>query len=132
MDKLKEIFKIQKKFTEHFFRQKFDLSLDEIKDSKELKIKWNKEYILSLIVEATEILNEIDWKMHRTKHVDSDDEKILEESIDMLKYLLGLFIINGFTVDDIYNMFMKKSEIVEKRFEKESKSESTAKSSINN
>ena len=131
MDKLKEIFKIQKKFTEHFFRQKFDLSLDEIRDSKELKIKWNKEYILSLIVEATEILNEIDWKMHRTKHVDSDDEKILEESIDMLKYLLGLFIINGFTVDDIYNMFMKKSEIVEKRFEKESKSESTAKSSIN-
>ena len=119
MDKLKEIFKIQKKFTEHFFRQKFDLGLDEIRDSKELKIKWNKEYILSLIVEATEILNEIDWKMHRTKHVDSDDEKILEESIDMLKYLLGLFIINGFTVDDVYNMFMKKSEIVEKRFKKE-------------
>ena len=119
MDKLKEIFKIQKKFTEHYFRQKFDLSLDEIKNSKELKIKWNKEYILSLIVEATEILNEIDWKMHRTKHVDSDDEKILEESIDMLKYLLGLFIINGFTVDDVYGMFMKKSEIVEKRFKKE-------------
>ena len=37
MDKLKEIFKIQKKFTKHFFRQKFDLSLDEIKNSKELK-----------------------------------------------------------------------------------------------
>ena len=98
LNKLKKIYNIQKKFTEHFFRQKFNLSLDEIKDSKELKIRWNKEYILSLIVEATEILNEIDWKMHRTKHVDSDNEKILEESIDMLKYLLGLFIINGFSI----------------------------------
>ena len=119
INKLKKIYKIQKKFTEHFFKKKFNLSINEIKNSKELKIKWNKEYILSLIVEATEILNEIDWKMHRTTHVDSDDEKILEESVDMLKYLLGLFIINGFTVDDVYSMFIKKSEIVENRFKKE-------------
>ena len=47
------------------------------------------------------------------------DEKILEESVDMLKYLLGLFIINGFTVDDVYSMFIKNSEIVENRFKKE-------------
>lgn len=118
MDKLEEIFKIQKKFTEHFFKEKVGIEVDTIKDNKFEKIKWNKEYILALIVEATEILNEVDWKMHKSTNQTEDNNKILEESIDVMKFLFGLMIINGFSLNQIYNKFKEKSDIVEKRFKK--------------
>jgi len=33
----------------------------------------------------------------------------------VMKFLLGLMIVNGFSLDDIYNMFKTKSQVVEKR-----------------
>ena len=42
-------------------------------------------------------------------------ERLLEESIDVMKFLLGLMIVNGFSLDDIYSMFKQKSKVVEKR-----------------
>ena len=73
---------------------------------------------MALIVEATEVLNEVDWKMHKSMNQAEDDNKILEESIDVMKFLFGLMIINGFSLDQIYNKFKEKSDIVEKRFKK--------------
>tara|TARA_B100000131_G_scaffold318338_1_gene362029 strand:- start:129 stop:479 length:351 start_codon:yes stop_codon:yes gene_type:complete len=115
LDKLEEIYELQKKFTLKFFDTK-DLTLEQIQDDKELLVKWNKEYILALIAEATEVLNEVDWKMHKKMDLPTDArERLLEESIDVMKFLLGLMIVNGFSLEDIYNMFIDKSKIVEKR-----------------
>ena len=71
-----------------------------------------------MIVEATEILNEVDWKKHKSTNQTEDNNKILEESIDVMKFLFGLMIINGFSLNQIYNKFKEKSDIVEKRFKK--------------
>jgi len=115
LDKLEKIYELQKKFTLKFFDTK-DLTLEQIQDDKELLVKWNKEYILALIAEATEVLNEVDWKMHKKMDLPTDArERLLEESIDVMKFLLGLMIVNGFSLEDIYNMFIDKSKIVEKR-----------------
>ena len=119
MDRLKEIFKIQEKFTRRFFKEKCGVSLEEIQKDKTQKIKWNKEHILAMIVEATEILNEIDWKMHKSMNSDEDREKILEESIDVMKFLFGMILLNGFNDEQVYKKFKQKSTIVEERFKTE-------------
>ena len=69
MDKLAEIFNIQESFTEKFFKKQ-GLSVSEVRNNKELKIKWNKEYVLALSKEVYEVLDEIDWKMHTSKNTE--------------------------------------------------------------
>ena len=116
MDKFEEIYELQKKFTERFFKEKQNLTLEQVRTSKEDLVKWNKEYILALIAEATEVLNEVDWKMHKEMDLPTDARlRLLEESIDVMKFLLGLMIVNGFSLDDIYDMFIAKSKVVEKK-----------------
>jgi len=75
MDRLKEIFEIQKTFTEKFF-QKQGLSIKDVLDDKELKVKWNKEYVLALSKEVYEVLDEIDWKMHTKKDSETINDNI--------------------------------------------------------
>ena len=119
MDKFDEMFSIQKDFTEKFFKSK-KLSLEYIANNKEELVKWNKEYILALIAEATEVLNEVDWKMHKNMEMPVDArDRLLEESIDVMKFLLGLMIVNGFSREEIYSKFISKSLDVIKKFDKE-------------
>ena len=116
VDKLEEIYELQKSFTERFFKEKQNLTLEDVRNEKNRLVKWNKEYILALIAEATAVLNEVDWKMHKQMNLPTDArERLLEESIDVMKFLLGLMIVNGFSLDDIYSMFKSKSQVVEKR-----------------
>jgi len=118
-DRLKELYEIQRQFTEKFFKSK-GLSIYSIAHNKEELVKWNKEYILALIVEATEVLNEVDWKMHKKMDLATDArDRLLEESVDVLKFLLGLMIFNGFTCEDIYQKFKSKSLAVVEKFENE-------------
>jgi dimeric dUTPase (all-alpha-NTP-PPase superfamily) len=119
VDKFDEMFSIQKDFTEKFFKSK-KLSLEYIANNKEELVKWNKEYILALIAEATEVLNEVDWKMHKNMEMPVDArDRLLEESIDVMKFLLGLMIVNGFSREEIYSKFISKSLDVIKKFDKE-------------
>ena len=119
MDKLDEIYLIQKDFTEKFFESK-GLVINDLADDKEELVKWNKEYILALIAEATEVLNEVDWKMHKNMEMPADArDRLLEESIDLMKFLLGLMIVNGFSCNEIYSKFISKSLAVVKKFDKE-------------
>jgi len=114
-----ELYRIQEEFTEKFFREKYSLSPEDIKSNKDKKIYWNKDYILMLIKEATEMLDEIDFKNHVSKDTDDIEDNFLEEGIDVLKYLLGIFVINGFTADDIISKFQDKSKVVEAKFRQE-------------
>jgi hypothetical protein len=118
MDRLKEVFKIQKEFTNKFF-EKQGLSLNEVMEDKELKIKWNKEYVLALSKEVYEVLDEIDWKMHTSKNTEDINDNVLEECVDVLKYLFGIIQLNGFGVDDLYEKFIDKSKVVEAKFNQE-------------
>jgi len=118
MDKLKEIFKIQEEFTEKFF-EKQGLSVNEVRNNKELRIKWNKEYVLALSKEVYEVLDEIDWKMHTSKNTEDVNDNVLEECVDVLKYLFGIIQLNGFSVDQLYEKFIDKSNVVEAKFKQE-------------
>ena len=118
MDKLKEIFEIQEKFTEKFFAKQ-GLTIDDVRNNKELKVKWNKEYVLALSKEVYEVLDEIDWKMHTSKKSEDINDNVLEECVDVLKYLFGIIQLNGFNVNDLHQKFIDKSKVVEAKFNQE-------------
>jgi len=77
-----------------------------------------EKWLLHLFSEVNEFLNEINWKMHRT-HKEVFRQKIIEEWIDIFKFLLGLADVWGITSLEIFNMFMEKSKIVEQKYYKE-------------
>ena len=118
-DKLKKIFGIQREFTKKFFFEKFNIDYKDIKNDKDMRVLWSKDYILSTIKEVTEILDEMDWKNHTAKDDSEIHDNILEEAIDTMKYLFGLLLINGFDEDDIYKKFIDKSQVVDAKYEQE-------------
>lgn len=111
------IFEKQKDFTEKFFREKYNLNIYNF--SNEDKIKWSKEFILSSTKEMMEMLDEIPWKQHRYIEQNENTENFLEEGIDAFKFLLNIFIINGFTSEQLIDKFFNKSEVVEIRYKQE-------------
>jgi hypothetical protein len=69
---------------------------------------------LSIIREVAEVLDCVDWKLHRSKPA-KPREELLEEMIDVFKFWMCLAAHHGLTVAEIVNMFNKKSDIVEER-----------------
>ena len=119
MDRFSEIYRIQKEFTDKLFKEKFNVTLEEIREDKKLLIHWIKEYILCLVKEATEMLDEVDWKSHTSKDSVDIKDNFLEEGVDVFKYLLGLLQVTGFTEKEIYDKFISKSRVVENKFKQD-------------
>jgi hypothetical protein len=117
-DKLDNLYSIQEKFTELFLSSK-NVTVYDVCHNRDLLIKYNKEYILATIKETTDILDKLDWKMHIRSNEKDIKDNILEECIDAIKYIFGLMIINGFSVDSFYEKFVDKSKVVEAKFEQE-------------
>jgi len=102
-DYLKKIFEIQSDFNK-------DLINLSIKD-RELK---TKEFILALLSETTELLEEINWaKWKRKKDVISSN--VSEEIIDIMKFLLNICILWGIDHKQFYDEFVRKSMVVGQR-----------------
>lgn len=114
---LQKIFETQIKFTKKIFAEKYGLDYKKL-DKKNIK-KWNKEFILSASKEIYEMLDEISWKEHRFLAKDDNYDNFIEEGIDAFKFLLNLFIINGYNYEDFENKFFDKSEVVNIRYEQE-------------
>jgi len=114
---LTEMFEIQRKFTEKLFAEKYGKSLNDL--THEDRIKWSKEYILSGAKEMFEMLDELNWKTHRYLNKHDNMDNFIEEGIDAFKFLLNLFIINGYGPDKFYEKFLEKSIVVDIRYEQE-------------
>ena len=117
MDSSSKLYEIQQEFTDEFFKTKYGLTVKDIRADNDKLVSWTKEYILSLIKEATELLDEIDWKTHTNKMADGITDNFLEEGVDVMKYLFGLLHIHGFSFDQIEEKFIDKSNVVQAKFE---------------
>lgn len=109
--RLKKIFEEQKDFLNYF------LNPDAL--SNEDKIKFTKEYILSIHRELSEILNTIPWKLHRKEDSKKSENNTIEEIIDCFKFLLNLCIIWGVNDEKFNNEFFRKSMVVRQRYNQE-------------
>ncbi len=108
---LKEIFKEQKDFQKYFY--------DSENLSEEDKIKFTKEYILSIHKELGEILDTMPWKLHRREDKAKLAHNTVEEIIDCFKFLLNLCIIWKIDDEKFVNEFFRKSMVVRQRYNQE-------------
>lgn len=115
---MKELWDSQKLFTERVISA-LDKSIEEMSDDD--KIKWTKEYLLSINTECSEALSTLPWKLHRK--YDSEDKnyryEFLIELIDIQKYLWGLMQIWGVSIEEFIEVFKTKTHEVEKRWMQE-------------
>jgi dimeric dUTPase (all-alpha-NTP-PPase superfamily) len=108
---LKDIFKEQKDFQKYFYNP------DDISD--EDKIKFTKEYVLSIHKELGEILDTIPWKLHRKEEKAKSENNTIEEIMDCFKFLLNLCIIWGIDDEKFVKEFFRKSMVVRQRYNQE-------------
>lgn len=119
-DKFQEIFKIQQDFLRKVLQQKHNVDLDTI--SKEDRIHWTKEMILSSSKEIHELLDILQWKTHRYQSAeDMNIDNFTEQAIDAFKYLLNVCILNGIDAEQFTTKYTEKSKIVDIRFNQEKK-----------
>lgn len=95
------------------------VDFNKIKDNKEEFQKWNNFYTLALQREVSEVLDTVDWKIHRKENKPIIKSNTLEELVDCLKYWMSLCQLHGFTVEEIEEEYYRKSSVVEQRLKQE-------------
>ncbi len=105
MDRLQELLNRQKEL-DGFIAGRRHLDFD----GKE----WARKKCVAMIVEASELLDEIGYKWWKEPKKDNDAE-LKEEIIDILHFFLGICNDIGLSSDDIYEIYMKKNDENHKR-----------------
>ena len=113
--RLEDAWRRQLAFTMHVLTT-LDRPLEQL--TADDRTRLTKEYCEALHSEVVEVLNTQNWKKHRATPVARRDE-LLEELVDVQKYLWGLFQVHGITIPEFMRAYDQKSEIVEQRFTQE-------------
>ncbi|MFA5732871.1 MAG: dUTP diphosphatase [Acidithiobacillus sp.] len=81
-------------------------------NSSEEKVKEDVSIMQAVYMsdECFEVLRELNFKPWRSIK-DINREKLLEELVDVRKFLMNLELIWGFSIDDIHNKFLEKTQI---------------------
>lgn len=109
----KELWEIQKKFNDRFFTTKGGWPKEEQLTAS------SKDFAIHLIKETTEVLDEMSFKMHRAGKGPIDRANVIEELIDVQKFLWGWMQIWGVSYEEFIEEFKRKSMVVEQRFTQE-------------
>ena len=114
--KLDELWKIQQEFANRMANHFVGKDIENF--SYEERVAETRDYILSLVGETQEVLQALPWKRHR--HYDENSTwsryTLLEELIDLQKYLWGLMAIWEVTPEEFSTVFRDKSAVVEHRW----------------
>jgi hypothetical protein len=122
IDKLEDIF-IKRKDFMNLIQKKFPDSYPRnwpVDISKKSSQKILRETALKGVEEMFEALQHLkNWKSHReTNMPEINKEEFLEEIVDAFNYFFSLIILSGVDVNEFYNAFNKKNEIIIRRLEK--------------
>ena len=99
-------FKDQQKFTERVIGSKFPLT-------KEERTQWTKEYLLCIVAECMEVLEQMDWKHHKSEGKQIDLDNLGIEIIDIQKFIWGLSKIWDIDYDKFIDLYDLKTIEVE-------------------
>lgn len=81
---------------------------------------WMKQYVLGLQSEASEVLDSINWKLHR-KGKPVNRTNLGRELADLLKYVVCMFELYGFSAEQAIDLATEKSEELEAAFKQDFK-----------
>ncbi|MHA1310281.1 MAG: dUTPase [Candidatus Helarchaeota archaeon] len=104
-DSFTEIWNLQKKLGDRIFEERNIQENDE----------FLRNVVVAMSVECSELLTELQYKWWKDKK-SIDRSKILEESIDILHFLLQFWISAKFSPEDVINAFKEKNKKNFKRF----------------
>ena len=93
MDKLEEIFTMQKSLNDYIIEKR------NLNFSKE---EWIQKGSLALIDEITELLNEVNYKWWKNPK-EVDDNAVKEEIVDMLHFFVSICLYAGVSAKDLYD-----------------------------
>ena len=122
IDKLENIFLKRSTFMNEI-REKFPDSYPEnwpVNISEKSSQNILRETALKGVEEMFEALQHLkNWKSHRETNIpEIDREEFLEEIVDAFNYFFSLMILIGVDVDEFYNAFNIKDEIIRRRLHK--------------
>lgn len=106
-NKLDKMFDIQRQ------QDKKWIDFGRFKSDNNYKNEIVKERIMDIQDQVMKLANEYKWKRHLFDRTDVNYNNVLEQIIDILKYLIGFAILNGYNVLDVYDKFLKKSSILD-------------------
>lgn len=101
MDRLEEIFALQKSFNDEVIRTR---SLETITDEE-----WVQKYALALYVEMGEMLDETNykwWKNPKTINFDA----LKEELVDVFHFFVSICLRAGMTGEELHRMYLDKNK----------------------
>lgn len=120
-DMLNDIFEKRTKFM-HLIKEKFPDSyknwpLDISEKSSQVLLR---ETALKGVEEMFEALGHLkNWKPHRETEIpEINREEFLEEIVDAFNYFFSLIILMGVDVQEFYDAFNKKDDIIKNRLTK--------------
>jgi len=107
MDKLKEIFELQKELNE-----RIGVNLEDL--SEEGKTAWVLNYTRAMQQEMAELIDSVPWKWW-AKYQKFDEQNAKVEIIDLFHFLISLAQVMGMTSDDVYEAYLKKNKVNHER-----------------
>lgn len=111
-DRLDYMWREQRAFTEEVLRDR-GLSLGEM-DPRSLR-EWTRDVVLSIHGEAAELLEELDWRMHREPSRAVVRGNVVEEAVDVWKFLMNVLLTWGVSPEEFLEAFVDKSAVVADR-----------------
>jgi hypothetical protein len=84
----------------------------------ESQLFWAKQYLLGLVAEVDEVLQELNWKSHRYGKP-FNQHNFARELADIQKYSWCLWELFGFSADDMLNFVEEKSNELDAQWEQD-------------
>lgn len=103
MDKLEEIFQLQK-----LLNERIGVSLENL--SEEEQGKWVLNYTRAMQQEMSELIDSVPWKWW-AKYQTFDRQNARVEVIDLFHFLISIAQTLGMTADDVYDAYLAKNKV---------------------
>ena len=97
---IKKLFNIQKDFNNNFF------NLQKLEKSEKEEI--TKSFCLAVHAEVSELVSSLNYKQHKDEDKEIKIEKILFESVDVLRYVLAILNLWNISSEDFVSAFSDK------------------------
>lgn len=101
MDKLEQIFELQKGFQDKLKRER---GLENIPMEE-----WLQKQTLAMVSELAELLEEVNFKWWKNPHA-LNQAAIREELSDILHFFVSMCLEAGMTAQDLYDVYLGKNQ----------------------
>ena len=115
MDKLDQIFEMQRTLNRYTFEQNGLVDFDELPKQREVQNEWLRNYALAMTQEISELVDSTNWKWWRTKVDLFDEQNLKVELVDILHFWVSACQVMGLEAEDVHRMYMQKNAINRKR-----------------